>query len=75
MTDKKYGILSVMMINGKFTRHWVSIPSGHVVFDTPEEAETLAASLEVAAREESILNLGYRARVYDLNEYKTGVES
>jgi hypothetical protein len=68
----KYGIVSAIMIDGKFSRHWVSIPSGHVVFDTPEEAEDMADGMTKAAREEGILNQGYRARTYDAQQYLKG---
>ena len=69
---KLYGIVSVNTnypLNGPtFKRHWVSIPSGIVMFNTLEEAEELADRMYQAALDENITDVGYRAREYD-SEY------
>ena len=66
---KLYGIVSVTTdypLNGPtFNRHWVSTPSGIVMFNTLEEAEDLADRMYASALEENITDVGYRAREYD----------
>ena len=69
---KLYGIVSVTtnypLPGSTFKRHWVSIPSGIVMFNTLEEAEELADRMYTAALDEGIHDIGYRAMEYD-SEY------
>ena len=62
----KYGILSVTCNNNKFDRHWVCLPGGSIrLFDSMEEAETFANGMQNHARENDMVDIGYRARKYN----------
>ena len=62
----KYGILSITCNNNKFNRHWVSLPGGGVrLFDSVEEADAFAEGMESCARDNGIVDVGYRARKYN----------
>jgi len=64
-----YGIVSVTFVEGKFNRHWVAVPSGDIIYTTPEEAEEMAAKMELATLEDGVVGVSYRPRVYNEREF------
>ena len=63
----KYGILAVHWYQSKnlFVRHWVALPDTSIrVFDNLDDATEFAEEMHNCAREEGILGVDYRARLF-----------
>lgn len=64
---RKFGIMATTWheTHTMYIRHWVCLPDGKItLFDNEDAAHQFALAMDKSSRENGIVGLEYRARVY-----------